>query len=107
MMVLNPNENYLEVEMLAKSSPMPSPTDPSDEPAEKRERKDDKEGKKKREFYEKYRNPQKETETERIPIRVSQEREGRTKGWREGGQTEKTGRKETLGELGWWGETER
>lgn len=71
MMVLNPNENYLEVEKPAKSTPIPSPNEPSDEPAEKRERKDDKEGKKKREFYEKYRNPQKETETERIPIRVS------------------------------------
>lgn len=71
MIVLNPNENYLEVEKPAKSTPIPSPTEPSDEPAEKRERKDDKEGKKKREFYEKYRNPQKETETERIPIRVS------------------------------------
>ncbi|XP_063753469.1 cotranscriptional regulator ARB2A homolog isoform X2 [Eleginops maclovinus] len=71
VMVLNPNENYLEVEKSAMSSPLPSPTEPSDEPAEKRERKDDKEGKKKREFYEKYRNPQKETETERIPIRVT------------------------------------
>lgn len=70
-MVLNPNENYLDVEKPAKSFPRPSPTEPSDEPAEKRERKDQKEGKKKREFYEKYRNPQKETETERIPIRVS------------------------------------
>uniref|UniRef100_A0A665SXX2 Arb2 domain-containing protein n=1 Tax=Echeneis naucrates TaxID=173247 RepID=A0A665SXX2_ECHNA len=69
VMVLNPNENYLEVEKLVKSSPLPSPAEPLDEPAEKRERKDDKEGKKKREFYEKYRNPQKETETERIPIR--------------------------------------
>lgn len=69
VMVLNPNENYLEVEKSAMSSPLPSPTEPSDEPAEKRDRKDDKEGKKKREFYEKYRNPQKETETERIPIR--------------------------------------
>lgn len=77
MVVLNPNENYLEVEKPAKSSPLPSPTEPSDEPAEKRERKDDKEGKKKREFYEKYRNPQKETETERIPIRV---RKGRQEG---------------------------
>lgn len=71
VMVLNPNENYLDVEKPAKSFPLPSPTEPSDEPAEKRERKDEKEGKKKREFYEKYRNPQKETETERIPIRVS------------------------------------
>lgn len=71
MMVLNPNENYLEVEKPVQSTLIPSPTEPSDEPAEKRERKEDKEGKKKREFYEKYRNPQKETETERIPIRVS------------------------------------
>lgn len=77
MLVLNPNENYLEVEKPARSSPLPSPSEPSDEPAEKRERKDDKEGKKKREFYEKYRNPQKETETERIPVRVSR------RGWRD------------------------
>uniref|UniRef100_A0A7N6A0F8 Arb2 domain-containing protein n=1 Tax=Anabas testudineus TaxID=64144 RepID=A0A7N6A0F8_ANATE len=69
VMVLNPNENYLEVEKPVQSPLIPSPTEPSDEPAEKRERKEDKEGKKKREFYEKYRNPQKETETERIPIR--------------------------------------
>lgn len=90
MLVLNPNENYLEVEKPAKSSPQPSPPEPSDEPAEKRERKDDKEGKKKREFYEKYRNPQKETETERIPIRVSRRgSKERTKGWRDGGETEK------------------
>ncbi|GLD55468.1 cotranscriptional regulator FAM172A homolog isoform X1, partial [Lates japonicus] len=67
-MVLNPIENYLEVEKPAKSSPLPSPTEPSDEPAE-RGHKDDKEDKK-REFYEKYRNPQKETEMERIPIRM-------------------------------------
>ncbi|XP_049619940.1 cotranscriptional regulator ARB2A homolog isoform X1 [Syngnathus scovelli] len=64
VMVLNPNENYLEV---AKSSS--APTDPSGEPVEKKERKDDQEGKKRREFYEKYRNPQKETETDRIPVR--------------------------------------
>ncbi|XP_014885536.1 cotranscriptional regulator ARB2A homolog [Poecilia latipinna] len=69
VMVLNPNENYLEVEKSAKDSPINSPAEPSDEPAEKRERKDEQESKKKREFYEKYRNPQKETETERIPIR--------------------------------------
>ncbi|XP_055367217.1 cotranscriptional regulator FAM172A homolog isoform X1 [Betta splendens] len=69
VMVLNPNENYLEVEKRALSTPTTSPNEASDEPAEKRERKDDKEGKKKREFYEKYRNPQKETETERIPVR--------------------------------------
>lgn len=71
VMVLNPNENYQEVEIPARSSPLPLPGEPPDEPAEKRERKDDKESKKKREFYEKYRNPQKETETDRIPIRVS------------------------------------
>ncbi|XP_008417145.1 cotranscriptional regulator ARB2A homolog [Poecilia reticulata] len=69
VMVLNPNENYLEVEKPAKDSPINSPAEPSEEPAEKRERKDEQESKKKREFYEKYRNPQKETETERIPIR--------------------------------------
>ncbi|XP_061584951.1 cotranscriptional regulator FAM172A homolog [Cololabis saira] len=71
VMVLNPNENFLELEKPARSSPIPSPAEPSDEPAEKRERKDEKESKKKKEFYEKYRNPQKETETERIPIRGS------------------------------------
>lgn len=70
-MVLNPNENYREVEKPAKSFPKPSLTEPLDEPAEKRERRDEKEGKRRREVYEKYRNPQKETETERIPVRVS------------------------------------
>lgn len=95
-MVLNPNENYWEVEKPAKSFslPLPSPTEPLDEPAEKRERKDEKEGKKKKEFYEKYRNPQKETETERIPIRVS--RTGM-----EGGETDEGGRKKAFGET-WW-----
>ncbi|XP_064152596.1 cotranscriptional regulator ARB2A homolog [Anguilla rostrata] len=70
VMVLNPNENYLEVEKPAKPAapPQPSPEGP-DEPAEKRERKEEKETKKKRDFYEKYRNPQKEKETELIPIR--------------------------------------
>ncbi|XP_071260191.1 cotranscriptional regulator ARB2A homolog [Salvelinus alpinus] len=68
VMVLNPNENHLEVERPAKPTPLPSP-EVSGEPAEKRERKDDREGKKKRDFYEKYRNPQKEGETEQIPIR--------------------------------------
>uniref|UniRef100_A0A8K9WW52 Arb2 domain-containing protein n=1 Tax=Oncorhynchus mykiss TaxID=8022 RepID=A0A8K9WW52_ONCMY len=68
VMVLNPNENHLEVERPAKPTPLPSP-EASDEPAEKRERKDDRESKKKRDFYEKYRNPQKERETEQIPIR--------------------------------------
>lgn len=70
-MVLNPNENYQEVELPTRPPPLPPPGEPPDEPAEKRERKDDKESKKKREFYEKYRNPQKETETDRIPVRVS------------------------------------
>lgn len=74
-MVLNPNENYQEVEIPARSPPLPSPGEPPDEPAEKRERRDDKESKKKREFYEKYRNPQKETETDRIPIRVRKEKD--------------------------------
>ncbi|XP_013867971.1 cotranscriptional regulator ARB2A homolog isoform X3 [Austrofundulus limnaeus] len=69
VMVLNPNLNYLEVEKPTKSSPSHSPAEVSDEPAEKRERKEEQEGKKKKEFYEKYRNPQKEAETERIPIR--------------------------------------
>ncbi|XP_010895908.2 cotranscriptional regulator FAM172A homolog [Esox lucius] len=65
VMVLNPNQNHLEQ---AKPIPLPSP-EASDEPAQKRERKDDRESKKKRDFYEKYRNPQKEGETELIPIR--------------------------------------
>lgn len=69
MIVLNPNENYIEVEKTKKQTE-PSP-DSSDEPAEKRERKDEKETKKRRDFYEKYRNPQQERETEQIPIRVS------------------------------------
>lgn len=69
VIVLNPNENYLEVEKASEPSPLHSVTESSDEPVEKKERMDDKESKKKREFYEKYRNPQKETETERIPIR--------------------------------------
>ncbi|KAM9465502.1 cotranscriptional regulator ARB2A homolog isoform 14-T16 [Salvelinus alpinus] len=71
VMVLNPNENHLEVERPAKPTPLLSP-EASDEPAEKRERKDDRESKKKRDFYEKYRNPQKESETEQIPIRMIQ-----------------------------------
>lgn len=73
MIVLNPNENALEVEKVGDPS-----ADAWDEPAEKRERKEECEGKKKKDGYEKYRNPQKERETKRIPIRVS---EGR---WREG-----------------------
>lgn len=100
-MVLNPNENYLEVEKPSKSSPLPSPTDPLDEPAEKRERKDDKEGKKKREFYEKYRNPQKETETERIPIRVCcRRREGCRDGVREERQKDRCTKVDVMGEVG-------
>ncbi|KAJ0019301.1 hypothetical protein NQD34_006870 [Periophthalmus magnuspinnatus] len=69
VMVLNPNDNYLEIEKPDRSSPLGSQDELSEEPAEKKERKDDKEGSKKKEFYEKYRNPQKEAETERIPIR--------------------------------------
>lgn len=84
-MVLNPNENYLEVEKPALSSTLPSPTELSDEPAEKRERKEDKESKKKKEFYGKYRNPQKETETERIPIRVREYEDGAAQRCREKG----------------------
>ncbi|XP_057688282.1 cotranscriptional regulator ARB2A homolog isoform X3 [Corythoichthys intestinalis] len=72
VIVLNPNENHLEVEKPSEPSTFSSsPTEHFDEPVEKKERKDDKEGKKRREFYEKYRNPQKETETERIPIRLN------------------------------------
>ncbi|MGH0160293.1 UNVERIFIED_CONTAM: hypothetical protein FKN15_042336 [Acipenser sinensis] len=67
VIVLNPNENYIEVEKTKKQTE-PSP-DSSDEPAEKRERKDEKETKKRRDFYEKYRKPQQERETEQIPIR--------------------------------------
>uniref|UniRef100_A0A8C6URB6 Family with sequence similarity 172 member A n=1 Tax=Neogobius melanostomus TaxID=47308 RepID=A0A8C6URB6_9GOBI len=70
VMVLNPNENYLEIEKPeTTSSPLGALDEQLEEPAEKKERKDDKEGSKKKEFYEKYRNPQKEAETERIPIR--------------------------------------
>ena len=75
-MVLNPNENFAEVEMSDASPPSPPP-EASDEPAEKRERKDEKEAKKRRDFY-KYRNPQKERDTEQTPIRVSQREGGGT-----------------------------
>ncbi|XP_040584966.1 cotranscriptional regulator FAM172A isoform X2 [Mesocricetus auratus] len=69
VIVLNPNENYIEVEkpkMRKQSS-----ADGTDEPAEKRERKDrvSKETKKRRDFYEKYRNPQKEKEMMQLFIR--------------------------------------
>lgn len=90
VMVLNPNENYQEVEIPARSPPLPSPGEPPDEPAEKRERKEDKESKKKREFYEKYRNPQKETETDRIPVRVSPEGMG-VRGEQKGGHRRNRG----------------
>lgn len=71
MIVLNPNENYIEIEK-TKAQIQPSP-DSSDEPAEKKERKDKipKDTKKRRDFYEKYRNPQKEKETMQVYIRVS------------------------------------
>ncbi|XP_039191637.1 cotranscriptional regulator FAM172A isoform X3 [Crotalus tigris] len=69
VIVLNPNENYIEVEK-TKTQIQPSP-DSSDEPAEKKERKDKipKDTKKRRDFYEKYRNPQKEKETMPVYIR--------------------------------------
>ncbi|XP_043370504.1 cotranscriptional regulator FAM172A isoform X4 [Dermochelys coriacea] len=69
VIVLNPNENYIEVEKTKVQVQLSS--DSSDEPAEKRERKDkiQKETKKRRDFYEKYRNPQKEKETLQLYIR--------------------------------------
>ncbi|XP_032940590.1 cotranscriptional regulator FAM172A isoform X9 [Catharus ustulatus] len=69
VIVLNPNENYIEVEKTKAQIQLSS--DITDEPAEKRERKDtiQKETKKRRDFYEKYRNPQKEKETMQIYIR--------------------------------------
>ncbi|XP_028604178.2 cotranscriptional regulator ARB2A isoform X2 [Podarcis muralis] len=74
VIVLNPNENYIEIEK-TKAQVQLSP-DSSDEPAEKRERKDkiQKDTKKRRDFYEKYRNPQKEKETVQLYIRVTAER---------------------------------
>ncbi|XP_078009258.1 cotranscriptional regulator ARB2A isoform X3 [Phascolarctos cinereus] len=68
VIVLNPNENYIEVEKTKSQVQLSS--DGSDEPAEKRERKDKnfKEAKKRRDFYEKYRNPQKEKEM--IPLYI-------------------------------------
>ncbi|XP_030049249.1 cotranscriptional regulator ARB2A isoform X3 [Microcaecilia unicolor] len=72
VIVLNSNENYIEVEK-TKTEAQPSP-DSSDEPEEKRERKEKipKETKKRRDFYEKYRNPQKEKETVQVYIRMIQ-----------------------------------
>ncbi|XP_073443659.1 cotranscriptional regulator ARB2A isoform X1 [Dendrobates tinctorius] len=70
VIVLNPNENYIEVEKSKPLAQQQSP-DSSDEPAEKRERKERilKDNKKRRDFYEKYRNPQKEKETMQLYIR--------------------------------------
>ncbi|XP_069887190.1 cotranscriptional regulator ARB2A isoform X6 [Dipodomys merriami] len=72
VIVLNPNENYIEVEK--PKIHVQSSSDSSDEPAEKRERKDkvSKETKKRRDFYEKYRNPQKEKEMMHLYIRMIQ-----------------------------------
>eukprot|EP00062_Callorhinchus_milii_P008547 gi/632951367/ref/XP_007891256.1/ PREDICTED: protein FAM172A isoform X1 [Callorhinchus milii] len=69
VIVLNTNENYIEVEKPKKQ--VQSLANDTDEPAEKKERKDEsqKETKKRRDFYEKYRNPQKEKESKHIPIR--------------------------------------
>ncbi|KAL8203628.1 UNVERIFIED_CONTAM: hypothetical protein K2H54_058196 [Gekko kuhli] len=71
VIVLNPNENYIEVEKTKAQVQLSSDT--SDEPAEKRERKDkiQKDTKKRRDFYEKYRNPQREKETVQLYIRSS------------------------------------
>ncbi|KAG8456378.1 hypothetical protein GDO86_002237 [Hymenochirus boettgeri] len=70
VIVLNPNENYIELEKDKVPEQQPSP-DSSDEPAEKRERRErnPKDTKKRRDFYEKYRNPQKEKETLQVYIR--------------------------------------
>uniref|UniRef100_A0A5F9DF70 ARB2 cotranscriptional regulator A n=1 Tax=Oryctolagus cuniculus TaxID=9986 RepID=A0A5F9DF70_RABIT len=72
VIVLNPNENYIEVEK--PKTHVQSSSDSSDEPAEKRERKDkvSKETKKRRDFYEKYRNPQREKEMMQLYIRMIQ-----------------------------------
>ncbi|KAM6148752.1 cotranscriptional regulator ARB2A [Erethizon dorsatum] len=69
VIVLNPNENYIEVEK--PKIHVQSTSDSADEPAEKRERKDkiSKETKKRRDFYEKYRNPQREKEMMQLYIR--------------------------------------
>lgn len=70
VIVLNPNENYIEVEK-QKMHKQSSSSDGTDEPAGKRERRDkvSKETKKRRDFYEKYRNPQKEKEMMQLFIR--------------------------------------
>uniref|UniRef100_A0A4W4FYH9 Arb2 domain-containing protein n=1 Tax=Electrophorus electricus TaxID=8005 RepID=A0A4W4FYH9_ELEEL len=69
VVVLNPNDNFLEVEKAEEPGGGEAAPDGSDEPAEKRERKEERESKRRTDFYEKYRNPQKEKETDRIPIR--------------------------------------
>ncbi|XP_045141004.1 cotranscriptional regulator FAM172A isoform X3 [Echinops telfairi] len=76
VIVLNPNENFIEVEK-PKIHVQPS-SDSSDEPAEKRERRDKipKDTKKRRDFYEKYRNPQREKEMMQLYIRMIQREAG-------------------------------
>lgn len=106
VMVLNPNENFLELEKpcgdaaseAAASAPTTetgqgtsagvasqqqevSSSDGPEEPAEKRERKEDRDstsGRKKKDFYEKYRNPQRERVTEHSPIRENSSPEEHT-----------------------------
>ncbi|XP_066511219.1 cotranscriptional regulator ARB2A homolog isoform X1 [Hoplias malabaricus] len=76
VVVLNPNENFLDVEKVPDFEQ--NVADSLDEPAEKRERRDEREGKKKKDFYEKYRNPQKEIDREHIPIRENSSPEEHT-----------------------------
>ncbi|XP_076783184.1 cotranscriptional regulator ARB2A isoform X8 [Arvicanthis niloticus] len=68
VIVLNPNENYIEVE---KQKMHKQSSDGTDEPAGRRERRDkvSRETRKRRDFYEKYRNPQKEKEMMQLFIR--------------------------------------
>ncbi|XP_035296362.1 cotranscriptional regulator FAM172A isoform X7 [Cricetulus griseus] len=72
VIVLNPNENYIEVEKPKMRKQLSA--DGTDEPAEKRERREkvSKETKKRRDFFEKYRNPQKEKEMMQLFIRMIQ-----------------------------------
>ncbi|KAL1783344.1 FAM172A isoform X3, partial [Sigmodon hispidus] len=69
VIVLNPNENYIEVEKPKMHKQLSS--DGTDEPAEKRGRKEkvSRETKKRRDPYEKYRNPQREKEMMQLFIR--------------------------------------
>ncbi|XP_062873965.1 cotranscriptional regulator ARB2A homolog isoform X3 [Trichomycterus rosablanca] len=77
VIVLNPNENTLEIEVeKAEEVQEPIPNS-SDEPAEKRERKEERVEKKKKD-YEKYRNVQKERKTERVLIRENGSHEDHT-----------------------------